>query len=71
MDYFGIDCSLLPDGRLLLFELNASMNTLKNVEPGTTRYDRTLEQIQAALVKLILERAAQERVEERAEAQAG
>lgn len=25
MDYFGMDCALLPDGRLLIFEVNAAM----------------------------------------------
>jgi D-alanine-D-alanine ligase-like ATP-grasp enzyme/acylphosphatase/Flp pilus assembly protein TadD len=25
LDYFGVDCSLLPDNRLLIFEVNASM----------------------------------------------
>lgn len=25
IDYFGIDCALLPDGKLLIFEINAAM----------------------------------------------
>jgi hypothetical protein len=28
LDYFGIDCMPLPDGRLLIFEVNAAMNML-------------------------------------------
>jgi hypothetical protein len=28
LDYFGIDCAPLPDGRLLVFEVNACMNML-------------------------------------------
>lgn len=28
LDYFGIDCAPLPDGRLLIFEVNACMNML-------------------------------------------
>ncbi|MEO8558578.1 MAG: hypothetical protein ABI439_05905 [Rhodospirillales bacterium] len=28
LDYFGIDCTPLPDGRLLIFEVNAVMNML-------------------------------------------
>ncbi len=28
LDYFGIDCAPLPDGRLLVFEVNATMNML-------------------------------------------
>jgi glutathione synthase/RimK-type ligase-like ATP-grasp enzyme len=30
LDYLGFDCSLLPDGRLLIFEINASMNAMLN-----------------------------------------
>ena len=26
LDYFGIDFGIMPDGRLLLFEANATMN---------------------------------------------
>ena len=25
LDFFGVDCSILPDGRLLVFEANATM----------------------------------------------
>ena len=28
LDYFGIDCAPLPDGRLVVFEINAVMNML-------------------------------------------
>ncbi len=28
LDYLGFDCSLLPDGRLLCFEINAAMNAM-------------------------------------------
>jgi hypothetical protein len=28
LDFFGLDCSLLADGRLILFEANATMNFL-------------------------------------------
>lgn len=34
LDLFGLDCSLLPDGRLLLFEANASMSLVKVVRPA-------------------------------------
>ncbi len=28
LDYFGVDCAMLPDGRLAIFEINAVMNML-------------------------------------------
>lgn len=31
MDYFGVDCSLRPDGKLLIFEVNAMMDALNRV----------------------------------------
>lgn len=31
LDYFGMDCSLRPDGRLLVFEVNAMMDALNRV----------------------------------------
>lgn len=31
LDYFGVDCSLRPDGRLLVFEVNAMMDALNRV----------------------------------------
>jgi hypothetical protein len=26
LDFFGMDCGIMPDGRVLLFEANATMN---------------------------------------------
>jgi glutathione synthase/RimK-type ligase-like ATP-grasp enzyme len=33
LDYFGIDCYINPDGKLLVFEANANMNMLYNKVP--------------------------------------
>jgi hypothetical protein len=30
LDFFGLDCSLLPDGRILFFEANASMHFMRS-----------------------------------------
>ena len=35
LDYFGVDCNFLEDGRLLIFEANANMNMLPPTRPGT------------------------------------
>jgi hypothetical protein len=33
LEYFGIDCCILPSGELLVFEANANMNVLYNPYP--------------------------------------
>jgi len=38
LDYLGFDCSVLPDGDLLLFEVNASMNAMGQSDYGTCPY---------------------------------
>lgn len=35
MDYVGMDCSLRPDGRLLVFEVNAMMDSMEITAPTT------------------------------------
>jgi glutathione synthase/RimK-type ligase-like ATP-grasp enzyme len=37
LEYYGIDCSLRPDGQILIFEANANMNVLHGPNP-ITRY---------------------------------
>ncbi|MCZ6637997.1 MAG: hypothetical protein O7C66_07370, partial [Alphaproteobacteria bacterium] len=60
LDCFGADVGLLDDGRLLVFEANACMNTLANrrhveefpyLKPGA-------DEIQAAIERMILDKAA-------------
>jgi hypothetical protein len=49
MDFFGLDCAILPDGKILLFEANATMSfavrTLDNTfgDPRFPHRDRCLE----------------------------
>jgi hypothetical protein len=53
LDYFGIDASLRPDGRLLIFEANANMNVLHNSAASPNMWDQPIERIGTALVELI------------------
>lgn len=56
LDYFSIDCSLRPDGELLLFEANASGNALR--QPGLEKFpylQRPVRQLREAVTKLLLE----------------
>lgn len=53
LDYFGIDCNLRPDGRLLIFEANASMNILLNSSPSPNCWDRPIRSIHDALARLL------------------
>ncbi|MGQ0560085.1 MAG: hypothetical protein ACT4OE_10990, partial [Sphingosinicella sp.] len=43
LDFFGLDCSILADGRMLLFECNATMNFFPLVD------DPRLEHVRACL----------------------
>lgn len=53
LDYFGIDCSLRPDGILLLFEANAAMNNLLNSFPTPNCWEAPIGRIQATLASLL------------------
>ena len=53
LDYFGIDCSLRPDGSLLVFEANACMNILLNSAPSPNIWDAPIAAILAALRRLL------------------
>ena len=55
LDWFGIDCCPRPDGRLLIFEANATMNVLANTTPGDQASVRRIARIQDALVELLLD----------------
>jgi glutathione synthase/RimK-type ligase-like ATP-grasp enzyme len=44
LQYFGIDCSLRPDGRMLIFEANANMNVLHGPNPATRYRLEAIEQ---------------------------
>ncbi len=57
LDYFGIDCSLRPDGGMLVFEANACMNVLHNSVPSPSMWDAPIAMILAALRGLLAEPA--------------
>jgi hypothetical protein len=58
LDYFGIDCSIARDGRLLLFEADAAMLVHGSDPPDLYPYKRAgFERIQAALTALLERRA--------------
>lgn len=59
LDYFGIDCDIQPDGRLLIFEVNANMLILKDLDKPSARYDKTLAAIKKAVVSMLLKRATE------------
>ena len=53
MDYFGIDCNPRPDGRLLVFEVNAMMDILTNTMAQPNCWDEPIALIHDALVALL------------------
>ena len=55
LDYFGIDCSPRPDGRLLLFEANAAMDILRRQDSTLHQpwWDRHVDAIYEALEALL------------------
>jgi len=44
LEYYGIDCCLLPDGQMLVFEANANMNALHSPNPATRYRVEAIEQ---------------------------
>lgn len=57
LDYFGMDCSLRPDGRLLVFEANANMNVLHDSRPDAAHCVHAIERIRDALIALLADPA--------------
>lgn len=54
LDYFGIDFALMPDGRVLLFEANATMNFFSmSREPPFDYFEPLLAQAQAKFIAMI------------------
>ena len=50
LEYYGIDCNLRADGQMLIFEVNANMNSLHGTNP-TNRY--RLEAIEKKMQKML------------------
>lgn len=55
LDFFGMDCSLRPDGRLLLFEANTVMDILTNSIAPPNCWDAPIERIRDALTALLFD----------------
>jgi len=52
LEYYGIDCNISPDGEMMIFEANASMNILFNdLPPLDGLLDEIKRRIQAMLVR--------------------
>ena len=56
LDFYGIDCHVAADGRMTLFEANATMNTLHN-EPSPNRWDEP-----CARIRMLLEAALERHI---------
>jgi hypothetical protein len=60
LDYFGLDACIRPDGSVVVFEANATMNFHPKFENPATQYNRAaLEPMLAAIRTLIYEKNAQ------------
>ena len=57
LDYFGIDCNLRPDGRLLIFEANAQMDIMVNSVPSPNFWDQPIAHIRQAMDALLFDPA--------------
>jgi tetratricopeptide (TPR) repeat protein len=58
LDYFGLDCSILPDGRILVFEIDTAMIVHLGDPPGLYPYKhRYVPRIPQALERLISAKA--------------
>jgi len=53
LDYFGVDCSIDAQGKLIIFEANANMNLIYNPYPKPNAWQSQVEQIQNALNTMI------------------
>jgi glutathione synthase/RimK-type ligase-like ATP-grasp enzyme len=57
LDYYGIDCSLRQDGKMLVFEINANMNVLINKAEKPNIWERQIAMIIEQLKQHIISRA--------------
>ena len=53
LDYFGIDCHIDAEGRILLFEANACMNILHRTDPPPNMWDAPIAAVETALMDLL------------------
>lgn len=54
LDYFGIDCHIDEEGRMLIFEANANMNILVNTQPSPNIWDAPVAAIREHIISMIL-----------------
>lgn len=57
LDYGGVDFSLLPDGRVLVFEANAAMLVHPEDDPAFAYRNKLMEVIQSAFTRLLVRKA--------------
>jgi len=55
LDFFGVDCCLLSDGQLLVFEVNANILDLNHLMPHYY-YTHALEKLRSSVLKLLFNR---------------
>jgi glutathione synthase/RimK-type ligase-like ATP-grasp enzyme len=53
LDYLGIDCNIVEDGTITLFEANACMNILNNSQASPNMWDAPISKIQRAIMVLL------------------
>jgi hypothetical protein len=64
LDYFGLDCAATADGRLILFELNATMNFFPLPrDPRFAYLNACVEPAQAAMTRLLTSRSTRSRTQ--------
>jgi len=56
LEYFGIDCHITSDGKMLLFEANATMNILLNNAGTPNKWQLPIAKIKQALIEMIMQR---------------
>lgn len=57
MDYFGIDCALLPDGCLLIFEINAAMQFMSASQKERDFLLKNRKTISEAFTRMVFEKS--------------
>jgi glutathione synthase/RimK-type ligase-like ATP-grasp enzyme len=57
LEYFGIDCNVTADNRLLIFEINANMNILTNNQAKPNIWEKPISAIISHVEKMVLGKA--------------
>jgi hypothetical protein len=59
LEYFGIDCNITAEGKILLFEANATMNILLNNAETPNKWQLPIAKIKQGLIEMIMRRVEQ------------